>query len=100
MCPQRDWFDTYKHVDTGIVLMGNDTGCKVAGIGTVQIKTHDGVVRTLSNVRHIPDMTRNLISLGTLETNGYRYSTENCVLKVNLAKVTRTEQSETRPEPT
>ena len=82
MCPQRDWFVTYEPVDTGIVLMGNDTECKVAGIGTVQIKTHDGVVRTLSKVRHIPDMTRNLISLGTLEANGCRYSVENGVLKV------------------
>ena len=31
--------------------MGYDTECKVAGIGTVQIKTNDGVVRTLSKVR-------------------------------------------------
>jgi len=50
MCPHRDWFDSYEPVDIGIVLMGNDIECKVAGIGTVQIKTHDGVVRTLSKV--------------------------------------------------
>ena len=72
MCPRRDWFVTYEPVDSGVVLMGNDAECKVAGIGTVQIKTHDGTIRTLSKVRHIPDMTRCLISLGTLETNGCR----------------------------
>jgi len=44
MCPHRDWFVTYKPV--GVVLMGNDIECKVVAIGTVQIKTHDGVVRT------------------------------------------------------
>jgi len=82
MCPPRDWFVTYEPVNTGIVLMGNDTECKVAGIGTIQIETHDGVVRTLSKVRHIPDITRNFISLGTLEANGCRYSAENGVLKV------------------
>ena len=60
--------------------MGNDAECKVAGIGNVQIKTH--VVRTLSKVRHIPDMTRCLISLGTLETNSCRIIVENGVLKV------------------
>jgi len=48
MCPHRNWLVTYEPVDTGIVLMGNDTECKVVGIGTVKIKTHDGVVRTLS----------------------------------------------------
>lgn len=82
MCPRRDWFVTYELVDTGIVLMSNDTECKVAGIGTIQIKTHDGIIRTLSKVRHIPDMTRCLISLGTLETNGCRIIMENGVLKV------------------
>jgi len=74
MCPHKEWFATYEYVDTGTALVGNNSECKVTGIGTVHIKTHDGVVRTLSKVRHIPDMTRNLISLGTLEANGYRYS--------------------------
>ena len=82
ICPHRDWFVTYKPVDIGVVLMGNDAECKVAGIRTVQIKTHDGIVRTLFKVRHIPDMTRCLISLGTLETNGCRIIIENGVLKV------------------
>jgi len=62
--------------------MGNNAECKVAGIGPVQIKTHDRTIRTLSKVCHIPDMTRCLISLGTLETNGCRIFMENGVLKV------------------
>ena len=52
MCPRRDWFITYEPVDTGVVLTGNNVECKVAGIGTVQIKTHDGVIRTFSKVHH------------------------------------------------
>jgi len=40
------------------------------------------VVRTLSKVRHIPNIARNLISLGTHEANGCRYSADNGVLKV------------------
>jgi len=62
--------------------MGNDVEYKVVGIGTVQIKTCDGVVRTLPKVCHIRDMTRHLISLGTFETNGCRITMENGVLKV------------------
>ncbi|PHT49337.1 DNA mismatch repair protein MSH1, mitochondrial [Capsicum baccatum] len=42
----------------------------------------DGVVRTLGNVRCVPDIKRSLISLGTLDSNGYRYTGEGGVLKV------------------
>ena len=82
MCPHKDWFESYESVDTGVVVMGNDTACKVAGIDSIKIITHDGIVRTLKEVRHIPNMTRNLISLGTLEANGCRYKGEDGVLKV------------------
>ncbi|PHT40240.1 Retrovirus-related Pol polyprotein from transposon TNT 1-94 [Capsicum baccatum] len=46
-------------------------------------ETHDGVIRTLTSVRHVPDLKRNLISLGTLESQGCRYSAEGGVLKVS-----------------
>jgi len=82
MCPRRDWFVTYEPIDIGVVLMGNHAEYNVIGIGTVQIKTHDGIVRTLSKVRHIPYMTRYLISVSTLETNGCRIIMENSVLEV------------------
>ena len=62
--------------------MCNNTECKIVGIGIVLIKTHNGVVRTLSNVCHIPHMTCNLISLAILEANRCRYSAENSVLKL------------------
>lgn len=83
MCPRRDWFSTYEPIDCGVVLMGNDTQCKVVGVGTIQIKTHDGIVRTLSNVCHFTDLKRNLISLGTLESLGCRYTAEGRVLNVS-----------------
>ena len=83
MCPYKDLFTTFEPVDSGVVLMGNDAQCKVEGIGTIQIKTHDGIVRTLANVRYVPDLKRNLISLGTLESLGCKYSAEGGVLKVS-----------------
>ena len=63
--------------------MGNNVKCNVAAVSTIKIKTHDGVIRTLSNVRHAPDLKRNLISLGTLESKGCKYSIEGRVLKVS-----------------
>ena len=80
--PNQHYFSTYESFDGGYVLMGNNVPCKVIGRGTVQIKMHDGVIRTLTDVRHVPDLKRNLISLGTLDAQGYKFSAEGGVLKV------------------
>jgi len=53
------------------------------GIGSVQIKMHDGMIRTLKDMRHIPGMARNLISLITLDAEGYRHSGLGGVCKVS-----------------
>jgi hypothetical protein len=63
--------------------MGNNVAYKIVGIGTIRIRVHDGIVRTLTNVRHIPDLKKNLISLGTLDSLGYKYSGEGGVIRVS-----------------
>ena len=83
MCLNRDWFSTYETVFKGVVLMGNNASCKIASNGTVRIKMFDGVVKTLGNVRHVPDLKRNLILLSTLDSKGYKYTGESGVLKVS-----------------
>ena len=56
MCPNRDWFTAYELVNSvGSVLMGDDSACKVAGIGSIRIKMFDETIRTLSNVRYCED---------------------------------------------
>nr|GEY57743.1 retrovirus-related Pol polyprotein from transposon TNT 1-94 [Tanacetum cinerariifolium] len=47
--------------------------------GNIQVKMHDGVVRTITGVRHVPNLKRNLISFSTLEANGCKYSSEGGV---------------------
>ncbi|KAK5819897.1 hypothetical protein PVK06_024931 [Gossypium arboreum] len=83
MSPNRDWFTTYETVSEGVVLMGNNASCKIAGVGTIKVKMFDGVERTLSDVRHVPELKRNLISLSTLDSKGYRYTAESGVLKIS-----------------
>nr|GEU66016.1 retrovirus-related Pol polyprotein from transposon TNT 1-94 [Tanacetum cinerariifolium] len=61
---------------------GNHSLCYVVRKGNIQVKRHNGVVRTITGVRHIPDFKRNLISLSTLEANGCKYSGEDGVMKV------------------
>ena len=83
MCSNRDWFSTYEVVFKGVVLMGNNASCKIAGIGMVRIKMFDGVVKTLGDVRHVLDLNRNLILLSILDSKWYKYTGESGVLKVS-----------------
>ncbi|KAF3778005.1 hypothetical protein EJ110_NYTH44563 [Nymphaea thermarum] len=41
----------------------------------------DGVIITLIKVRHVPDLRKSLISLGTLDVNGFTFSGANGILK-------------------
>jgi len=50
--------------------MDNDHPCNVEGIGTVCIKMFDGTVGELKEVRYIPQLKRNLISVSALKTLG------------------------------
>jgi len=63
--------------------MGNNHSCLVVGIGSITVKLNNGLSHVLANVRHIPDLRRNLISLGTLDDAGYVCKTEGGVLKVS-----------------
>ena len=84
ICCNKDWFSSYEFVQSGdLVRMGDNNPREIVGIGSVQIKMHDGMTRTLTDVRHIPGMARNLISLSTLDVEGYKHSGSRGVLKVS-----------------
>ena len=83
MCPNREWFSTYSSVEGGVVHMGNDSSSKIIGIGTVNIRIHDGTIRTLSDVRYVPDLRKNLISLSILDLKGCRINIESSDIKVS-----------------
>ena len=88
ICIHKEWFTTYDSVqDGGYILMGDSTPHKIVGIGSIQIKISDGVIRTLTNVRHIPTMTRNPISLSTLDLKGYKYSAGGGVMNVSIGSL-------------
>jgi len=62
--------------------MSNDRPCNMEGIGTVHIKMFDGMVRELKDVRYVPQLKRNLISIGALEALGLEVSIRDDVLKM------------------
>lgn len=82
MCPIKSWFEDLKEQEEGMVLLGNDKACKIKGIGVIRIRMYDGIDRILKDVRFVPELKRNLISLGTLDSNGYSFKSENGQMKV------------------
>lgn len=66
LCPYQEWFDTSKKCYATSVWMGNNSSSKAIKIDTMKVKMFDGITKTLSNVKHVPKMRRNLTSLGGL----------------------------------
>lgn len=81
MCPFGSYFNEYQEFDSGRVMMGNNSIFRIIGIGNVSLKLHNGSIRVIKQVRHVPDLKRNLISLGMLDQIGcsIKLESENCV---------------------
>ena len=71
--PKREYFSTYKAEDFGTVKMGNKSVSQITGIGNICIQTSMGCTLTLKDVRHIPDLHLNLISVCMLDKDGYNH---------------------------
>ena len=70
MCPHKEWFFKFEEVNGGIVYMGSgDVSC-ITSMGSIRLRNHDGSIRFLKNVRYVPKLKKNLISLGALESKG------------------------------
>jgi len=70
VCPNRDWFSSFEKLDGSFTIMGDDHPCNVEEMGTFRIKMDDGIVRELKEVRYVPQLKKNLISVGTLKILG------------------------------
>jgi len=62
--------------------MGDNRPCNMEGIYTVYIKMFNGMMRELKEVRYIPQLKRNLISVGALEALSLEISIGDSVLKM------------------
>ena len=63
ICPHKYWLYSYQTVNDGIIILGDNHSCKIVGVGSVKIKMFDGLIRTLTDVRHVPELKKKLISL-------------------------------------
>ena len=71
--PKREYFSTYKVGDFGTVKMGNRSVSHIAEIDDICIQTSMRCTLTLKDVRHIPDLRLNLISVYMLDKDGYNH---------------------------
>jgi len=62
--------------------MGDDHPCNIEEMGTVRIKMDDGIIRELKEVRYVPQLKRNLISIGALKALGLVISVRDGVLRM------------------
>ncbi|KAH9782717.1 Integrase catalytic domain-containing protein [Citrus sinensis] len=81
LCPIKEWFTDFCNMESGAVAMGNDQPCRTMGIGTIQLKMFDGIVRELKEVRFVPALKKNVISVGALKAKGYKVTIEDGIMK-------------------
>jgi len=82
VCLNRVWFSSFEKLDGRFAVISNDHPCNVKGIGTVYIKMFDGILRELKEVRHVPQLKRNVISVGVLKMLDLVVSIRDGVLKM------------------
>jgi hypothetical protein len=63
--PHRKHFIDYVQGDFGQVHLGDDAPCKIVGMGKVQIKQKNRNQWLLKEVRHVPDLRKNIIQQGS-----------------------------------
>ena len=62
--------------------MGDDYALEIAGIGIVKIKIFDDTIRTIEEVRHVNNLKKNILSLGQINSHGYKTHVEDEIIKI------------------
>ncbi|GFY84998.1 hypothetical protein Acr_03g0017720 [Actinidia rufa] len=69
LCREREVFSTYAACDKHIWMVNNTTS-RVVGKGSVRFCMEDKKSVNLTKVRHVPNLRKNLISIGMLDLKG------------------------------
>ncbi|KAK4423648.1 Retrovirus-related Pol polyprotein from transposon TNT 1-94 [Sesamum alatum] len=86
--PNKSFFPSYEAESFGTVKMGNEDMCQIVGRGDIILSSNVGCQLILKDVKHVPDIRLNLISVGKLDDDGFEshYGNGNWKLtKGNLA---------------
>ena len=73
ICGDKNLFSEYKQIDDGEKLyMGNSSASNVEGKGNVMLKFTFGKVVTFTDVLHVPEIRKNLVSGPILSEKGFK----------------------------
>jgi hypothetical protein len=79
-----EWFRDVKNFEKpGYVKTRNDTTHPIAHIENVPLLMQDGKMKYLSNVLHVPNITKNLVSVGQMIEQGLqvRFNPDGCYVE-------------------
>ena len=72
MIGDKSLFSTLEEKDLKIhIEMGDDGKYSVSGVGTVAFQREHGAPLTLTDVKYVPRLMKNLVSVAMLEDKGY-----------------------------
>ena len=72
MTGDKSLFNTLEEKDLQIlIVMGNDEKYNVSSVGMVIFQRKHGAYLTLTDVKYVPGLKRNLVSITMLEDKGY-----------------------------
>ncbi|GFY94420.1 hypothetical protein Acr_09g0008660 [Actinidia rufa] len=81
LCRDREVFSTYAACE-GRIWMANNTSSRVVGRGSVPVSAwQTGGLVTLTEVRHVPNLRKNLISIGMLDAKGCSFEASGGILE-------------------
>ncbi|GFZ10585.1 tetratricopeptide repeat (TPR)-like superfamily protein [Actinidia rufa] len=82
LCRDREVFSTYAGCE-GCIWMANNTSSRVVGKGSVRFRMADGRSVMLTEVMHVPNLQKNLISIGMLDSKGCNFDASGGILRVS-----------------
>ncbi len=72
VCKDKSLFSAYETVEGDVLYMGNSSTAAVKGKGTVDLEFTSGKILSLTNVFHVPDVRKNLVSGSLLNKFGFK----------------------------
>ncbi|GFS44407.1 hypothetical protein Acr_00g0090160 [Actinidia rufa] len=81
-CAEIEVFSTYAACE-GRIWIANNTASRVVGKGSVQFRMADERSVTLTEVRHVPNLWKNFISIRMLDSKGCSFDASRGTLRVS-----------------
>ena len=84
MTSHGEWFREMRSPECpGYVETGDDTAHPITHVGNVPLTMQDGKAKYLADVLHVPDITKNLVSVGQMVEQGLqvRFTSDGCYVE-------------------